>query len=291
MSSRILSDFDLLIPDSVEQALALLDEHKSNIKIVAGGSDMLIGFKFGIETPYAMSITTLPNLDYLDFSAESGLKIGALTTVAQLLESPEVKEFYPALWQAAKIFATPQIKNTATVLGNLLRASPAGDCSGASYAIGGEVLVKSVNGERTIDLDQFWVAYGKTALEDNELALELRLPLPAQHSAFKRLTRVNEDLAKLNVAASLNLDGNICRTARLTMGCVGPTLLRLPKCEQLLEGADLTDGLNEELYQKLCETVQDEIQPIDDKRSTAAYRRQVAGVFLKRTILAAAGKE
>jgi carbon-monoxide dehydrogenase medium subunit len=252
---------------------------------------MLIGFKFGIQTQYAMSVTSLPGLDYLEFSPESGLKIGALATVAQLLDSAEVKEYYPALWQAAKIFATPQIKNTATVLGNLLRASPAGDCSSASYAIGGEITVKSVNSERTINLDDLWVSYGKTALENNELALELRLPSPAKNSAFKRLTRVNEDLAKLNVSASLELDGKTIRRARLTMGCVGPTLLRLPKCEQLLEGADLSNGLSDELYQQLSTTVQDEIQPIDDKRSTAQYRRQVAGVYLKRTILAAAGME
>lgn len=289
MSTRVLPNFDLLLPDSLEEALTILDRERSAVTVLSGGSDLLVMMKAGFKADKVMSVSKLPDLDFLEYDKDRGLRIGAKTTIAQIVDSPEVKLHYSALWQAAKIFATPQLRNTATVVGNLLRGSPAGDCSAAVCALGGTLLMTSAQGDREIDIDDLWVAYGTTAQADNELALEVRIPAPTpgKVSAFKRLTRVNEDLAKLNVAVCLEMDGATCTGARFAMGCVAPTMIRLPSAEAVLNGAEI----NEESLARAAEAVQQDISPIDDQRSTAEYRRSVAGVYLKRAVQQACGLE
>ena len=286
MSTRVLSNFDLQVPRDIPEALDILEKYQDKITPVAGGSDMLIAWKLGVESENAMSVTALPGLDYLTYDDNDGLRIGALATIDQLLKSDIVKDKYPALWQAAEIFATHQIKNTATLVGNCLRASPAGDGSAAAYALGATItFVSKDSGERKEHIDDLFTGYAQTSRKPNELATEISIPAPKaeSRSAFIRVTRVNEDLAKLNVAVYLEVDGETCIEARLVMGCVGPTLLRLPKCEALLLGSKIDDAILE----AVANTVNDEISPIDDQRSTAEYRRSVAPVFLKRAILKA----
>ncbi len=282
MSSRILTDFDLLVPETVPEALEMLNRLQDQVTVVSGGTDVLVAMKFGFDTPYGMTLAKLGGLSYLDFDPQQGLRIGARTTIAQLLASPEVKKYYPAIWEAAENFATPQIRNTATLVGNLLRASPAGDGSCAVYALGGTLVFTSETGEREVDIDDLWVGYATTARKSNELATELRIPAPAANSvnAFKRLTRVNEDLAKLNVAVNLTMDGDVCTDARLAMGCVAAVPVRLKQAEALLKGSQI----NDESMKQVMETVSAEITPIDDQRSTAEYRKQVSGVMVKRAI-------
>lgn len=282
MSSRILPDFDLLLPQSLAEAVDLLSVHGSRITVMAGGTDVLVAMKFTQSPEYVMSLASIPGLGYVLFDPERGLRIGAKATIADLLAQPEVKQHYRSLWHAAEIFATGQVRNTATVLGNLLRASPAGDCSCAIYAIGGVVVLQGAAGRREVDIDDFWLAYGVTARQSDELAVELVLPPPASGScsAFKRMTRTSEDLAKLNVAVQLEMSGNTCIDARLAMGCVAPTPLRLRNAEALLKGKEISA----DVLQRVAESVPGEIRPIDDKRSTAEYRNQVSGVLLKRAI-------
>ena len=287
MSTRVLTDFDLLLPASLEEALDILERERSAVTVLSGGTDLLVAMKAGFKTAKAMSLAQLRDLDFLAYDSGSGLRMGPRTTIAQIVDSADVKQHYPALWQAAKIFATPQLRNTATVVGNLLRGSPAGDCSAAVSALGGTLVMASAQGRREVHVDELWVSYGVTARADNEMAVELRIPAPTKGtvSAFRRLTRVNEDLAKLNVAACLQLDGSTCTGARLAMGCVAPTMIRLPSAEAVLTGATI----NDDTLAQAAEAVQQDISPIDDQRSTAEYRRAVAGVYLKRTVQQACG--
>ena len=168
------------------------------------------------------------------------------------------------------------------MLGNILRASPAGDCSLALYALGGTLILENTSGRREVNLDDFWLSYGVTARKDDELAVSLQVPAPSagQKSAFRRMTRVTEDLSKLNAAVNLQMDGDKCTGARVVMGCVGPTLVRLPKVEGLLTGAIITTNFLE----GISNIVGSEIKPIDDIRSSAEYRLKVAGVLVKRVI-------
>jgi carbon-monoxide dehydrogenase medium subunit len=286
MSSRVLPQFEFLTPQNVPEAVDMLKQYQGSVSILAGGTDLLVWNYIRKINPAALlSLSSLPELDCLEFTAE-GLRIGARTKVSRLLTSPVIAEKYPALHEAAFTFATPQIRNRATVVGNIMRGSPAGDCSCAVLALGGQVVLEGPEGRRAVDIDDFWVGYGETARRCDELAVELQIPAPGPgtRSAFHRLTRVHEDLAKINVAVRLEMDGGFCRQARIAMGCVGPTLMRLKQTETVLSGAPL----NEETLLRAAESARDEIAPIDDQRSTADYRRQVAGVILRRVIERAA---
>jgi carbon-monoxide dehydrogenase medium subunit len=290
MSSRVLPQFDLLTPQSIPEAVNMLVQYQGQVSVLAGGTDMLVwNYIRKLKPSYLLRLSGLDDLDYMNYNyiPGEGLRIGAKAKVAQLLEEPDVAEKFPALYQAASTFATPQIRNMATVMGNVLRGSPAGDCSCAILALGGQVVLQGPKGERLVDIDDFWVAYGVTERKDDELAVELRIPEPASttRSAFIRMTRVHEDLAKLNVAVRLEMNKNTCLQARIAMGCVGPTLVRLKQTEKLLEGQQITA----ELLQQLAASAQEEIAPIDDQRSTEDYRRQVAGVILRRVIEEAVG--
>ncbi len=283
MNSRVLPQFDLLQPQNIADVVALLALHKEQVSVLAGGTDLLVwNYIKNNKTPYVLSLSAIEGLDHIDYIPGEGLRIGAKAKVAQLLDHPDVASRFPALYQSAANFATPQIRNMATVMGNVLRASPAGDCSCAILALGGKVVLQGPEGQRLVDIDDYWVSYGVTARKHDELAVELRIvePTASTRSAFHRLTRVHEDLAKLNVAVRLEMQQGICSQARISMGCVGPTPLRLKKTESLLKGAQITD----ELLQRVVASAQEEVAPIDDQRSTAQYRRQVSGVILKRVI-------
>ncbi|MDI6745535.1 MAG: xanthine dehydrogenase family protein subunit M [Rhodocyclaceae bacterium] len=289
MSSRVLPQFDLLQPRNVADVVALLSQHEDQVSILSGGTDLLVwGYIEKHKTPYVLSLSAIEGLDNLDYVAGEGLRIGAKVKVAQLLKHPDVIKRYPALYEAAVNFATPQIRNMATVMGNVLRASPAGDCSCAILALGAQVVLQGPAGQRLVAIDDFWVSYGVTERKPDELAVELRIPdvTSETRSGFQRLTRVHEDLSKLNVAVRLEMEQGTCKQARIAMGCVGPTPLRLKKTERLLTGAKITA----ELLQQIVASAREEVTPIDDQRSTAEYRRQVSGVILKRVIEQALAK-
>ena len=282
MSTRIMPEFDLLLPKSVEEVVTLLGKYQDKATILSGGTDVFVAMKSGYKTDYLISLAKIPELDYLEYDPIEGLRIGAKATISQVLLSSDVKTHYRALWDSAYVFATPQLRNTATVIGNLLRASPAGDCSCAVYALGGILVLQGADGQRELSVDELWLANGVTARKADEIAIELKIPAPAKgaRSSFRRLTRTNEDLAKLNVSAHLEMDGKKCKCARLSIGCVAATPIRLEKTEAILEGAEITD----ELLETIAANVVNEISPIDDVRSTAEYRKQVAGVMIKRVI-------
>lgn len=285
MSSRILPEFELLLPQSIAEAIDSLAVHGKKAAVMSGGTDLLVAMKQGGGPQVVVSLADIDGLDGLSFDPDQGLRIGARVTMNQVLESPEVKEHYRALWFAAKDNGSVQTRNVATIAGNILRASPAGDCSCAVLAHGGRVVLEGPDGRRSVSIDDFWIDYQVTARMFDELAVEVILPPPATGSctAFAALTRTKEDLSKINAAVHLTMSGSRCAEARLAMGAVGPTLMRLPRSESLLKNKEIDDALLAEV----AACVPTEIRPIDDVRSTADYRRSVSGVLVKRAILEA----
>lgn len=287
MTSRLLPEFDLLIPQSIPEGVAMLAQYQSQVAILSGGTALWNhNRKLKHQTPYILSLSALKGLDYVDYVPGDGLRIGAKAKICSLIENPVIAARYPALYEAAYWFGNPQVRCMATVMGNVLRASPSADCSCAILALGGQVVLQSKAGERIVDIDDFWLSYDVTARKHDELATEIRIPEPASGtcSSFQRLTRVRQDLAKLNVAVRLEMSQGICQQARIAMGCVGPTTMRLKGVEKLLVGNSLTG----ELLQQMAASVKSEIAPIDDQRSTAAYRLEVSGVIIRRVIERAA---
>jgi carbon-monoxide dehydrogenase medium subunit len=287
MSSRGLPEFELLTPQTIAEAVDMLAQHQSQISILSGGTALWNhARKLNQLTPYVLSLSALKDLDYINFIPGEGLRIGAKATIAQLITNPVVIAKYSALHGAGYWFGNTQIRNMATVMGNILRASPSADCSCAILALGGQVVLQSKAGQRVVDIDDFWLSYDVTARKSDELAVEVRIPEPkgTTRTTFQRLTRVRQDLAKLNVAVRLEVDNGVCQQARIAIGCVGPTTMRLKQAEKMLAGRAISD----ELLEQIAASAQGEISPIDDQRSTAAYRRQVAGVLVKRMIAHAA---
>jgi carbon-monoxide dehydrogenase medium subunit len=281
-SSRIMPEFELLMPQSVSEAVEMLAKHKDKASVMSGGTDLIVSMTKGFVTPYVVSLAEIPDLDYVTYDKKAGLRIGAMATLQQVADTPEVKEKYPALWKSAAINGTPQTRNMGTVVGNVLRASPSGDCCCAILATGGSVVLEGPKGKREVSIDGFFVDYRVTARKPEELAVEVKLP-PMENgacTAFARMTRTTLDLSKVNAAVRLDMSGKTCKEARVVMGAVAPTTLRLKKTEALLKGSAIT----EEVLAKVAATVPTEISPIDDVRSSAEYRRQVSGVLVKRVI-------
>ncbi len=284
-NSRILPEFELLVPQSVSEAVDMAAQYGDKAAVLAGGTDLLIMLQKGSATSeYVIAMGEIEGLDYIKYGKADGLRIGALTTITRMVDNNTVKKNYPALWQACKQHSAPQIRNIATTLGNVMRASPSGDCSCALLALGAAVMLESKNGRREVPMDDFFINYGKTARKVDEIAVEIVIP-PVQNgvvSSFMRMTRTNFDLSKVNVAVQLDLSGKTCNEARIAVGAVAPTTIRIKKAEALLKGVKINDALLE----KIASVVSKEIKPIDDVRSTAEYRRDVSAVLVRRAIKA-----
>ena len=287
MSTRILPEFDLLMPRTVEEAIKILAEHKIQAAILAGGTDLLVVMKDGYRADYVVSLAEIPGLNSLSYNAGEGLQLGAMVTMADVVAAKAVKENYPALWKSASENGSPQTRTMGTVVGNILRASPSGDCCCAVLALGGSVILCGPKGTREVPIDEFWLDYRVTARKPDELAVALKLPpLPkGTVSAFAKMTRTTLDLAKVNAAVRLDMSQGKCTQARIAVGAVAPTTIRLLKTEKLVAGKAITEQVLKEVQQ----SVAIEIKPIDDVRSTAEYRRDVTGVLVTRVIEQALG--
>lgn len=284
-NSRILPEFELLAPKSIEEAVGMASQYGDKAAVLAGGTDLMIMFQKGLNAKYVIALGEIPGLDYINYSKTEGLNIGAMTTVYQLVRDAKVKKHYNALWQAASTLGSPQIRNTATVLGNILRASPSGDCCCAALALGATVVLQSTAGKREVPIDDFFIDYGKINRGVDEIAVELKLP-PAnenQRSAFSRMTRMTFDLSKVNAAVCLEMNGKKCSAARIALGAVAPTIIRIKKAEDMVANAAITD----KLLAEIADIIPKNVTPIDDVRSTAEYRKHVSGVLVKRVLQAA----
>jgi carbon-monoxide dehydrogenase medium subunit len=295
MSTRVLPEFEVLVPQSKEEALELLSQHKENAAILAGGTDLLVQMKGQLKClckgdhafRYLLGLSEVPGLDYIEYDETEGLRIGAMATLTQVGEHPIVQEKYPGLAESIKVCGTVQTRNVGTVVGNLLNASPCADCGCAALAWGGSVVLESAAGSREVEIDNFWLGYRIIARKADELAVEVKLPSSSNGtvSTHHKMTRVEHDLAKLATSVRLDMDGKTCKSARIAMSSVAPTVIRLKETEKLLTGVEITD----EVLARVADSASSEVTPIDDVRSTAEYRRDVAGVIVKRSIQKACG--
>lgn len=286
-SSRILPEFELLMPQSVDEAVKLLKKYKDKATVMAGGTDVIVSATKGFISEYVISLAKVSGLDYVKFSASGGLRIGAMATLQQVADNADVQKNYPALYKSTAINGTPQTRNMATVAGNVLRASPSGDCGCALLALGAKIVFEGPRGKREVALDDFFIDYKVTDCKADEIAVEIKVPAPKKGvvSAFNRITRTTLDLSKINAAVCLSMDKGVCKSARIVMGAVAPKTIRLSDSEELLKGQKITGSI----LDAIAASVAGQISPIDDVRSSAEYRRMVSPVLLRRTIEEAIG--
>jgi len=251
---------------------------------IAGGTDLLVQITGDLATPPAR-VVDLWHIDELRGITADGetLTIGALSTYRELRDSPLVAEFLPALAAAAATIGAAQIQNRGTIGGNVVNASPAGDTLPILLASDARLVLGSSRGEREVVAGEFWPAYRRTARAVDELLVRIEIPLvDGRQLRYRKVgTRRAQAISKVVMAlAWREADGGTWRDVRLALGSVAPTPIRAVATETVLEG-----GLpNEEVAARAAEALASEIEPIDDVRSTAEYRRSVASRILHRII-------
>ena len=277
-----MRSFNHFTPTTLSEALSLLAEHNGKTSVIAGGTDLLLKMKSGFrKSDVVVNIKRLPDLSSLTFNAVDGLKLGALITLRELTRSPIIFEHYPVLAQTAHIMASEQIRSLATVGGNLCNAAPSADLAPPLIALDASVSLIGPAGERQIALADFFTGPGKSALQPGELLKEITLPPPVGKTVYlKHSPRAYMDIAIVGVAVRIQMNGAICREARVVLGAVAPVPLRAHQSEEVLAGQTLT----EERILQAAKTAGEECSPIDDVRGAAWYRRRMVEVLLKRGI-------
>lgn len=288
-----MPSFQYLRPTSLAEAFRLKGEHP-DARFVAGGTDVLPHVRDGKSRPPALiSLRRVHELDGVDTSAPDVTGIGGLTRVADLVSSAELGRRLPALVAAARRLGSAQIRNVATIGGNLCNASPCADLAPPLLVHEARVRIEGPRGTRELPLEEFFL--GKTPhapptrLSSDEVLTAVLVPTPPPRTVarFDKIGRVRMDIALASTAVLLCVEAGTITRARVAAGSVAPRPLRLHAVEQLLEGHAPTA----DLARAAGDRARTEISPIDDVRTTAAYRLHVVGVLVERAVreLAAGG--
>ena len=273
------AEFDYLKPNSLPEALDILAD-KKNVKIYAGGTDLIVKLKIGapIEMDYMLDINGIGALKGAA-PLEGGLAIGAAEKISALEKDPRIVQDYPALYEAFKAMASISVRNMATLGGNFCNASPVADAVGPVMCYGGSVELPSRGGSRRVNAEDFFLAPGVTVMEPNEMLTKIILPAPAPQTgaAFVKLGRVKADIAKISITVALRREGDCVAACRMAMGSVAARPLFLKEIADSLAGKAMTGALIEETAQRVSAF----IRPIDDNRTTAQYRTDVAAIIAR----------
>lgn len=289
---RNLPKFEYLSPETMEEAFALLARYGPKTKVIAGGTDLIPQMRWGeIRPEVVLGLGRIPDLKEIQFDDKDGLRLGALCKIGAIESSPIIKENYPVLAQAASVLACTEIRNRATVGGNLCTAAPSADMPPSLLVLGARAVIASENEERVVPLEDFFLGPKKTVLDNNELLVRLEMPPMRANSAgeYIKLGRRNAmEIAMIGVAALITLrpGDNTCEEARLALATAAPTPIRAKQAEQGLTGKNL----DEKAIESAAETASREASPRTSWRSTEEYRRGLIHVLTRRAIQGAIDK-
>ncbi len=272
-------------PQTIEDALRLKYEKKGAVYI-AGGTDVMVQIKNRELRPSdIISLRNIPDLAHIEVNG--GARIGALTTIADIILHPILGQAFPVLMEAARRIGSVQIRNVATIGGNLCNCSPCADIALPLLVLEAKIRLRSSETKREVSIEDFFQGPGESCLIADEIMTDILLDRSDENAVavFMKKGRVKMDLAVASVATLLDMEGDLCRKARIAAGSVAPVPLRLRAVEEILEGSILSKKMIREA-QKLSEN---SVSPITDIRSTEDYRRQVVGVFVKRSLEKALG--
>jgi len=270
-------------PDTIKQATDLLAANKGS-RPLAGGTDLIVQMQSGRVAPVA--IVDLKRIASLkEIREEAGyFAIGAAVPCTSLKNNKALVAEWPGVVEAANLIGSVQVRNRATMSGNLCNASPAADSVPALVAAGATAIVTGASGEREVPVEQIPTAPGKTSLADGEFVSEIRIPRQQKGGSdayLRSIPRTEMDIAVVGAGASIVLDvSGTCTSARIAVGAVAPTVLLVEDASKALVGSKLDDAA----VAKAMAAVSAACNPIDDKRGTVAYRKAMAGVLAKRVI-------
>ncbi len=279
--------FHLALPRSIEDCLKLLAERGPEAKLVAGGTDLLPQMKNGLVKPTAViDLSGVADLRVLRREDGAGLRVGASVAAREIERDPYTRSAYPALAESGALVGSVQIRNLATVGGNLCNAAPSADMAPPLLALEAEAIIAGPRGRRRVPMADFFTGVRRTVLAPDELLVELIVPPPGPRSGgqyLRHTPRRELDIAVVGVASQVTLSDGVCRKARIALAAVAPTPIRATAAERALEGQPPTAQLIARAAQLAVEAA----RPISDQRGSADFRRHLVGVLTRRTLTTA----
>jgi aerobic carbon-monoxide dehydrogenase medium subunit len=273
--------FDYLEPESLGEALTLLERHGDEARAIAGGTSLIIMMRQRLLMPkVVISLARIPDFDRITFDERDGLRIGAGARHRDIELSPIVKRHYPLLHETFRKVAQPRIRNMGTVGGNLAAGDPLTDPGASLIALDAEVTLAGSKENRTIALEEFFVDYYQTALNPGELLTEIRVPPPKRPgwSHIKFTPRSIEDFATVGIAITLDAKNGVCEDVRMGLNSVASTIVRPKRAEQVLRGQPINDAR----LREMGEIAATEVDPMHDNRGSAEYKREMVKVLIRR---------
>jgi carbon-monoxide dehydrogenase medium subunit len=275
------------MPKSVEECVRALAERGADAKIVAGGTDLLPQMKNGmLRTACVVDLSGVAQLRQLASANGSGLRIGAAVTARTLERDPRVQAAYSSISESGALVGSVQVRNLATLGGNLCNAAPSADMAPPLLALDAEAVIVGPAGSRRVPFASFFLGVRRTVLAPGEVLVEISVPHPDPHSGgnYRRHTPRRElDIAVVGVASQLTLSKGVCTKARIALAAVAPVPLRATQAEHVLEGHAVTP----ELIERAAAVAVEAARPISDQRGSADFRRHLVRVLTRRTLTTA----
>jgi probable selenate reductase FAD-binding subunit len=278
-------EFEYYEPSTLAEAITLLEKYGEDAKIIAGGTDLLVAMKMkGLAPKYIINIKSIPNLNYIKYEEEKGLRIGALTKLSEIENSDLIKEKFNIIAKAAGVIGSVQIRNLATIGGNICNASPAADMIPSLLVLDAEVNIVGQKREKKFPLVNFFTGPGKTVL-GKEILSEVIIPnisFNTKAAYVKYSPRKAMDIAQVGVAVAITLkeENRAIKKTRIALGGVSPTPKRIYPAEEILKDKNI----NNDLIKRVSQIVFDEISPISDVRGSACYKKEMARTMISQIL-------
>ena len=278
--------FEYVRPKTLPEAIAFLEQYGDDAKILSGGQSLIPMMKFRLARPsHLIDINRISGLSYI--KEEGGyLKIGGLVREAELEDSPLIRQKYPILFDTSRVIADPQVRNMATLAGNLAHGDPANDHPATMMALEAEIVAVGPQGERVIPVESFFITLFTTDLRHDEIVTEIRIPTPPPRSggAYVKLERKVGDFATAAVAAQVTVaHGGICQKAGIALTNVGATPIKAARAEEFLQGKKLDDTNITQAAVLAAEAA----QPSSDLRGPEEYKRGLVKELTRRALVRA----
>ncbi len=267
-----MENFEYFEPKTVQEAVGLLVKYKRAAKLLAGGTDLMLGMKEGFVKPrYLINLKTIKGLDKIAYSKKGGISIGSLTTWTAILSSGAILEHYPILREAASLIGGYQIRNRGTIGGNICHASPSADSAPALMIYGAQCVVSGPRRERVIPIEEIFSGVQKTSLKPGEILTGFRIPPPDPQSKgcyLKFSPRKAMDLPIVGVGALVRASNGTFEEVKIALGAMAPTPIRARRAERFLVGKPVSDPS----IRQAAEEAVNESKPITDLRASREYR-------------------
>ena len=277
--------FEYLRPNTSEEAVALKAKHKDRARYWAGGTDLMLQWRAGeLDIDYCIDLTYLPTLSYVE-NEQGSVRIGSMASLDDLDYAADSNQLMEVIGHTARLMCTKQTRTISTVGGNMCNASPSADLSVLFVALDCESTIMGSGGSRTVLVENFFKGVNETILKDDELLIEIRLPVPEypKEACYKRIARTFVDIALISSAVSISSTNGVVTDARISLGSVAPVPIRSRTAEQKLIGLNLLE-VDDDILEEAGQLAATDASPISDVRAGKVYRQDMCKVLTRRTV-------